>query len=107
MQQIALILTCLGIGVVLRVTGRLPDTAANVLGGWVINVALPAAAISSVHGLTLHPDWWLAAATPWIGVALAIVVTFPSAVRWGGRGNASARWCSLEGGVTPRSSDCR
>ena len=70
MQQIALILTCLGIGVVPRVTGRLPDTAANVLGGWVINVALPAAAISSVHGLTLHPDWWLAASTPWIGVAL-------------------------------------
>ena len=77
MQHIALILTCLAIGVVLRITGRLPDTAANVLSGWVINVALPAAAINSVHGLTLHADWWLAAATPWIGVALAIVVIIP------------------------------
>ena len=77
MQHIALILTCLAIGVVLRITGRLPDTAANVLRGWVINVALPAAALNSVHGLTLHADWWLAAATPWIGVALAMVVIVP------------------------------
>jgi hypothetical protein len=76
-QHIALILTSLAIGVVLRITGRLPDTAANALSGWVINVALPAAAINSVHGLTFNADWWLAAATPWIGVALAIVVIVP------------------------------
>lgn len=77
MQHIALILTALAIGVVLRLSGRLPETAANVLSGWVINVALPAAAINSVHGLTFHADWWLAAATPWICVALAIVVIVP------------------------------
>lgn len=77
MQQIILIFVCLFIGIVLRWTGRLPDTATKVLGGWVINVALPAAALRSVHDLTLHPDWWLAAATPWIGVALAIVVIVP------------------------------
>ncbi|MFN8071780.1 MAG: AEC family transporter [Mycobacterium sp.] len=77
MQEIALILCCMGIGVLLRLSGRFPDTAPKAFGGWVINVALPAAAIHSVHNLTVRPDWWLAAATPWISVALAIVVLVP------------------------------
>lgn len=77
MQQIVLIFTCLIIGILLRLSGRLPDTTTKVLGGWVINVALPAAALRNVHDLFLHPDWWLAALTPWIGVALAIVVIVP------------------------------
>jgi predicted permease len=49
MQQISLISTCLVIGIVLRLTGRLPDNATKVLGGFVIDVALPAAASRSVH----------------------------------------------------------
>jgi malate permease and related proteins len=77
MQQIILIFTCLVIGIVLRLTARLPDNATKVLGGFVINVALPAAALRSVHELALHPDWWLAAATPWIGAMLAIIVIVP------------------------------
>jgi predicted permease len=77
MQQIALIFACLGIGILLRWTRRLPDTATKVLGGWVINVALPAAALHNVHALKLTADWWLAAATPWIGVGLAIVTIVP------------------------------
>jgi malate permease and related proteins len=48
-----------------------------VLAGWVINVALPAAAMRSVHGLSLRPDWLLAAATPWIGAVLAILLIVP------------------------------
>src|ERR1700743_1528179 len=77
MQQIILIFTCLVIGVLLRLSGRLPDNATKVFGGFVINVALPAAALRSVHELALHPDWWLAALTPWIGVAIAIAVIVP------------------------------
>ncbi len=49
MQPIILIFVCLVIGIVLRWSGRLPDTATKVLGGWVINVALPAAALRSVR----------------------------------------------------------
>jgi malate permease and related proteins len=84
MQQIILIFICLAIGIVLRLTGRLPDNATKVLGGFVINVALPAAALRNVHELAMHPDWWLAAATPWIGVVLAIIVIVPlcRALRW-------------------------
>ncbi|WP_213739856.1 AEC family transporter [Bradyrhizobium sp. dw_411] len=77
MHEIALIFTCLAIGIILRWSGRLPDTATKTLGGWVINVALPAAALRSVHDLKLQPDWWFAAATPWIGVVLAIIVIVP------------------------------
>jgi malate permease and related proteins len=84
MHHIALILACLVIGVALRVSRRLPDSASSVLGGWVINVALPAAALRSVHSLTISADWWLAAATPWIGVVFAIAVIVPlcRALRW-------------------------
>lgn len=77
MHEIALILACLAIGAALRASGRLPDNASKVMGGWVINVALPAAAIRSVHGLALKPDWWLAAATPWMGALLAIAALVP------------------------------
>ncbi len=77
MQQVALIIACLFIGMVLRWSGRLPEGANKVLGGWVINVALPAAALQSVHGLTINSGWWLAAATPWIGVVFAIAVLVP------------------------------
>lgn len=77
MHEIALILVCLALGVVLRWSGRLPDNAGKVLSGWVINVALPAAALESFHKLTVHPDWWLAAATPWLGAFVAIVILVP------------------------------
>lgn len=77
MGQTAAILIFLAIGVMLRLSGRLPDTTPKVLSGWVINVALPAAAINDVHNVTVRPDWWLAAATPWMGVVLAIVVLVP------------------------------
>lgn len=74
MQDIGLIFICLGIGVALRLSGRLPDNAHKALGGWVINVALPAAALHSIHGLTLNDGWWLAAATPWLGAITGIIV---------------------------------
>lgn len=84
MQEIALILTSLILGVVLRLSGRMPESTTKVLSGWVINVALPAAALDSVHKVTLRPDWWLAAATPWLGVALAVAVFVPlcRALKW-------------------------
>ncbi len=87
MQQIALILACLVIGVLMRASGRLPDTASQALSGWVIGVALPAAAFRSVHGLTVSSHWWLAAATPWIGAILAIVAFIPlcRVLRWSRR----------------------
>ena len=84
MQQILLIFVCLALGMLLRWSGRLPDSATKALGGWVINVALPAAALKSMQGIEMHADWWLAAATPWLGVALAVAVLVPvsRAIGW-------------------------
>lgn len=78
MPQVALILLCLAIGVALRASGRMPDNATKVLGAWVINVALPAAALRSLHHLHIRDDWWLAAATPWLGVLAALLVLVPA-----------------------------
>jgi predicted permease len=100
MQQIALVLACLAIGIALRLSGRLPDNATHVLGGWVINVALPAAAFHSVHDLTIRSDWWLAVATPWLDVLFAIVVIVPlgRALRWSrqrtGAVLLASGWCN-------------
>ncbi|EEA94441.1 AEC family transporter [Pseudovibrio sp. JE062] len=77
MAEIVLIVFCLVIGIVLRLTKALPDTATKVFGGWVIYVALPAMAIKNVHGVTVSADWWFAAATPWIGVGFAILFFVP------------------------------
>jgi len=77
MEHVALILVCLAVGIALRASGRLPDSAPKVLGGWVINVALPAAALHSVHDISISLSWLIAAATPWIGVLLAIAVLVP------------------------------
>jgi predicted permease len=100
MREIALVLACLAIGVALRLSGRLPENATHVLGGWVLNVALPAAAFHSVHNLTVRPDWWLAVATPWLDVLLAIAVIVPlgRALRWSRQRNGAvllaSGWCN-------------
>lgn len=77
MNEVMIILVCLAIGVLLRLSGRLPDNTPKVLGGWVINVALPAMALRRVHDVDVDASWVLAAATPWIGVLLAIALLLP------------------------------
>jgi len=79
MFAIELIVVCLLIGVALRLSGRLSETAPKALGGWVINVALPATALQAVHGIEIDSAWLIAAATPWLGVFLAIAVLVPLA----------------------------
>ncbi len=84
MIAIELIVACLAIGVLLRLSGRLPDSAPKALGGWVINVALPASALNAVHGIEINGEWLLAAASPWLGVLLAMILLIPlaRACRW-------------------------
>ncbi|MEQ8348059.1 MAG: AEC family transporter [Sneathiellaceae bacterium] len=77
MEQLVFVLVFLAIGVLLRLSGRLPDNAAKVLGGWVINVALPATALHAVHNVSVDMSWLLAAASPWIAVALALLLLPP------------------------------
>lgn len=64
MPQIELIVACLAIGILLRLSGRLPADTSKALGGWVINVALPATALNAIHDVEVSRTWLLAAATP-------------------------------------------
>ena len=54
MQNIILLVTCFLIGMVLRRTGRFPETTPAALNGFIIHVSLPALALLYVH--RLHPD---------------------------------------------------
>jgi predicted permease len=102
MEQVVLIIACLALGVLLRRSGRLPENANKVLGAWVINVALPAAALKSVDHLTIDRAWWFAAATPWLGAFAAIAILVPPSRLFGW-----TRGCSERAGATPPLSGCR
>jgi predicted permease len=66
MDNVALLVICFGLGIALRISGRLPAAAPAALNGFIINVALPALTIVTVQGLSLQPQLALAAAMPWM-----------------------------------------
>lgn len=66
MDNIALLVICFGLGIALRLSGRLPPGAPAALNGFIVNVALPALTIVTVQGLSLQPQLALAALMPWL-----------------------------------------
>ena len=70
MANIVLLFVCLMAGVVLRLSGRLPDDAPAALNGLVVNLALPALALQHVHGIQFDSSLAAAVAMPWILFAL-------------------------------------
>lgn len=66
MANIVLLAVCLLMGIFLRRTGRLPATTPAALNGYVIYVALPAAAIRYLHDLKLEPSLLLTALMAWL-----------------------------------------
>ncbi len=73
MNNIALLLLCLGLGLALRASGRLPMGAPAALNGFVVNVSLPALTVVTVQGLSLQPQLALAALMPWLLFVLGLV----------------------------------
>jgi predicted permease len=73
MSNIILLLTCFALGMLLRASGRLPESAPSALNGFVVNVSLPALTLVTVHGLRLEPQLAFAALMPWLlfGIGLA------------------------------------
>ncbi|PTL81868.1 transporter [Vitiosangium sp. GDMCC 1.1324] len=49
-----------------RRSGRFPEQTALAINAFVLNVALPALVLRAVHRLTLAPELFAAAATPWL-----------------------------------------
>jgi len=66
MANFALILVCLGLGVALRISGRLPEGAHLTLNAVIVNVALPALAFASVRTLSFDAALLFAVAMPWL-----------------------------------------
>lgn len=74
MSEVALLFICLAAGWILRSSGVLGADGTRALSAWVINVALPAAALVHIHGVDFGAHWLVAAATPWLSVALAWLI---------------------------------
>jgi predicted permease len=66
MNNIILLLLCLGIGAALRATGRLPENAHGVLNTFIIYVSLPALILTHIRGIELQPGLFYAVAMPWL-----------------------------------------
>jgi predicted permease len=66
MANITLLAVCLIMGVVIRRIGRLPQNSPVPLNGYIIYLALPAAAIRYIHGLKLEPSLLLTAVMAWL-----------------------------------------
>lgn len=64
MNNVILLVACFALGIALRASTRLPETAPSALNGFVVNVSLPALTLVTVHQLVL------AAAMPWLLFAL-------------------------------------
>jgi malate permease and related proteins len=71
-NNIALLVICFGLGIALRLSGRLPAGAPAALNGFIVNVALPALTIVTIQGLSLQPQIALAALMPWMLFAMGL-----------------------------------
>lgn len=71
MNVMLLLLLCLVAGAVLRLTGRLPESAPEALNAYVINVALPALALVHLHRADLNAELLASAAGAWVMLGAA------------------------------------
>ena len=71
MSAMVLLLSCLAAGILLQRTGKLPDNAPAALNAYVINVALPALALTHLHATALTVDLLASAAGAWLMLGAA------------------------------------
>lgn len=66
MANITLLAICLIMGIIIRTMGRLPENSSIPLNGYIIYLALPAAAIRYIHDLQLEVSLLLTALMAWL-----------------------------------------
>ena len=98
-QIMGLLVASLVLGMLARRSGRFPEPTAPVLNAYVLNVALPALVLRSIHHLTLAPALLLAALTPW-AVFGAACLFFRAVGPRLGLGRASVAALVLSGGLS-------
>jgi|HubBroStandDraft_1064217.scaffolds.fasta_scaffold83597_2 malate permease and related proteins len=88
MTNIALLVVCMLVGMILRRTRRVPDNAHVSINAFIVHVALPALILGQIHGLRLTPELLFPVSMPWVLFALSVPVfvvlgramRFPAAV---------------------------
>jgi malate permease and related proteins len=73
MSNIILLILCLGIGMTLRASGRLPENAHAVLNTFIIYVSLPALTLMHMRSINLETGLFYAVAMPWLLFAAGAV----------------------------------
>jgi malate permease and related proteins len=89
MQNIILLVLCLGIGMGLRASGKVPENAHATLNAFIIYVAFPALILRQVHGVHVGMDTIYSVMMPWL------LFTTGAAVFW-----LISRWLRLSPGTT-------
>jgi predicted permease len=84
MVNIALLVFCFVLGIVLRQSGRLPENTPAALNGFIIHISLPSVVVLYVHGLRIDASLIYSVLTPWIlfAVGLLVFVTASKLARW-------------------------
>ena len=72
MTNIAMLVVCLLVGMILRATQRVPENASVTINGFIVHVALPALILGQIHGLRLSPDLLFPVSMPWVLFALSV-----------------------------------
>ena len=71
MSAMVLLFGCLAAGIVLQQAGKLPDNTPAALNAYIINVALPALALTHLHATALTIDLLASAAGAWLMLGVA------------------------------------
>ena len=84
MSNLIILFLCFALGILLRATRRLPENAAAVLNAFIVNVSLPALAISLLHSVEMKSDMLVAASMPWVVFVLsgAIILVLAKVFHW-------------------------
>jgi len=84
MDNIALLVLCFGLGIVLRRTGRLPENAHAALNSFIIHISLPALILLYVHRLRIDSSLIYPVVAPWMlfGIGLLLFVCVARLARW-------------------------
>jgi predicted permease len=84
MPNVALLIVCFLLGIVMRRLGRFPETTPAVLNAFIINISLPALTLLYIHKLSLDRSLAYPAAMAWVmfGIAIVFVIALGRAAGW-------------------------
>jgi malate permease and related proteins len=98
MSNISLLVACIFIGIGLRMSRLIPESAPASLNGFIIHVSLPALIVLQIHSVTLKPQLLMSVAMPWIMFGLAVAF-FYLLSRWFNFSRATTGALMLSGGL--------